>query len=333
MGATCVVGDARITCCCEDARQAQQVEVYKHPQSVADFFVMRDNESLKIHAGTPKHVRSDEQLAGVREEGMDDVEGRLARCLERWSRVAGREVPNFSEATMFMTLDISYNEALKGCTISPEHYVITFNNCHQSWLRPQSALFSCRVVKQSDLPATVPVGGKVENKQGNTAILQGEYIEFELLSELTDNLPELPLKICSGPSRLNPHTMMKEYLGVDLGRCLRDGTSCVVDDPSAGASGGRLLRTRWYVCIELLRFVCDSNHIPCDSLSVPSETPLHWVLCLISGGAASGSTSLKTSDLTSLSSSTSGQSQSSAWLEPRTPEQKTVSFYLDPERF
>merc|ERR1719215_2315631 len=131
---------------------------------------------LKTHTGIHKHVRSDEQLAGVREDGMDDLESLLWRSLERWNRVAGKDVTNFSEATMFMTLDIGFDAAKQACSISPEHYVITFNNCHQSWLRQQSALFSSRVVKQSELPDCVPVGGKVENKQGGSAILQGEYI-------------------------------------------------------------------------------------------------------------------------------------------------------------
>lgn len=129
-----------------------------------------------------------------------------------------------------------------------------------------------RVVKEADVPkeyATVADGtGKAE---GDT-----DHIEFELLLRVNEASVQQQLRITAGPVRVNPESGQRESRRIDLGRCVRQLATDVVDDPR----GRRVVRNRWWISIGTMRLVCMANSVDCQALDEPGRPPLEWVLCL-----------------------------------------------------
>lgn len=48
------------------------------------------------------------------------------------------------------------------------------------------------------------------------------YIEFELLAQPSDVPKQTPLAIVAGPVRVNAETELREFMRIDMGRCLRE---------------------------------------------------------------------------------------------------------------
>eukprot|EP00928_Gymnodinium_smaydae_P087092 TRINITY_DN71428_c0_g1_i1.p1 TRINITY_DN71428_c0_g1~~TRINITY_DN71428_c0_g1_i1.p1 ORF type:complete len:278 (+),score=38.98 TRINITY_DN71428_c0_g1_i1:119-952(+) len=203
--------------------------------------------------------------------------------LERWSRIAQCEVTNFVEAKNYINLQISYQPQLEACIVSPEHYIVTFAWCEQEWLQMQSALLASRVVRHSAVPERARPAGQLRCVEGRTIALQGDYIEFEFLCDASageEESADALLNVVTGPSRLNPTSGQLEFMRVNLGRCLTRREVEYIDDPTK--VGRQLVRTRWWVCLDLIRCVCERNQIECEALSTANKVPVSWVLCLMS---------------------------------------------------
>merc|ERR1739848_151488 len=104
-------------------------------------------------------------------------------------------------------------------------------------------------------------------------------VEFELLSSVNDASKHPPLRICAGPVRVNSETGQREFMRIDLGRCFRQIVTDIVDDPRH--KGQKLVRSRWWICVEVLRLVCNANSLDCRSLDTAGVPPLEWVICLV----------------------------------------------------
>lgn len=187
--------------------------------------------------------------------------------------------PVSAEATAFLEYQLTYNTASSGCKVHPPCQVINFETSGVAGLKGKSALLKTRIVKQSELPDNVPVGGEIQSKQGGSTKLEGDHMEFELLYDFPGQ--ELPLSLSSGPTRVNPTTQTLEFVRADLGKCLRDVVTEEIKDPAGGES---IWRSRWWVCIALLKFVCEMKSIDCSTLSQAGGAPLGWAFRLMASG-------------------------------------------------
>jgi len=209
-------------------------------------------------------------------------------AIDRWAKHANGTVSHIAESTGFVNFDLSFNAALDKRVVSPEHYIVTFaHRTDKGRPRSHSSLLTLRIVPEELLPSSVPVGVEVRGRDGEAIICKGEYIEFELQSKFHEASSQPPLKIAAGPVRVNAETQQREFMRIDLGRCVRHIVTDVIDDPVH--PGQKLSRSRWWICIEVLRLVCTTNSLECAALDDPKATPLEWVICLIDERAAGAS--------------------------------------------
>merc|ERR1711972_1135421 len=109
------------------------------------------------------------------------------------------------------------------------HYIVTFSG-RKNRQRWQSSLLSLRLTPEDCLPEQVQVGVEVRGRDGESVVCSGEYVEFELLSSVNDASKQPPLRICAGPVRVNSDTGQREFMRIDLGRCVRQIVTDIVDD-------------------------------------------------------------------------------------------------------
>merc|ERR1711879_813894 len=125
----------------------------------------------------------------------------------------------------------------------------------------------------------------VRGRDGESVVCKGEYAEFELLSRVNDASAQPALRITAGPVRANPETQQREFMRIDLGRCVRQIVTDIIDDPKH--KGQKLVRSRWWICVEVLRLVCNANYLDSEALDVGGVKPLEWVICLVDEKSAS----------------------------------------------
>eukprot|EP00929_Paragymnodinium_shiwhaense_P045521 TRINITY_DN23252_c0_g2_i1.p1 TRINITY_DN23252_c0_g2~~TRINITY_DN23252_c0_g2_i1.p1 ORF type:complete len:1146 (-),score=304.95 TRINITY_DN23252_c0_g2_i1:19-3456(-) len=205
--------------------------------------------------------------------------------IERWNQHVEGEVTHLAEATGFVNFELSFDGPAQRRVVTPEHYVVTFNVRDKNRQRLQGSLLTLRIVQQDDLPDQVQVGVEVRGRDGESVICSGEYLEFELLSQSNDASRQPPLKICAGPVRINGDNGQREFMRIDLGRCVRQIITDSVDDPKH--KGQKLSRNRWWICLEVLKLVCRANDLDCSGLDDAGVKPLEWVLCLVDEKGAS----------------------------------------------
>merc|ERR1712217_718627 len=145
--------------------------------------------------------------------------------------------------------------------------------------RLHSSLLSLRLTPEDSLPEQVQVGVEVRGRDGESVVCSGEYVEFELLSLVNDASKQPSLRIAAGPVRVNPDTQQREFMRIDLGRCVRQIVTDIIDDPKH--RGQKLVRSRWWICVEVLRLVCSANSLDCSALDTAGASPLEWVICLV----------------------------------------------------
>merc|ERR1712113_288128 len=73
-------------------------------------------------------------------------------------------------------------------------------------------------------------------------------------------------------------TQQREFMRIDLGRCVRQIVTDIIDDHKH--KGQKLVRSRWWICVEVLRLVCNANSLDCTALDTACAAPLEWVICL-----------------------------------------------------
>eukprot|EP00928_Gymnodinium_smaydae_P007179 TRINITY_DN12595_c0_g6_i2.p1 TRINITY_DN12595_c0_g6~~TRINITY_DN12595_c0_g6_i2.p1 ORF type:complete len:314 (-),score=29.80 TRINITY_DN12595_c0_g6_i2:224-1165(-) len=293
------------TCCEQDVESQQLVSLKEpvdgitlgHEDICVEIIRNRARTSLELPSSTVATAQGDTDRARSASQ---------ARIAAKWSQVAKSNVTAVADATSFLQLKLAFDGALQCCSVSPQHYILTFEQCDEERLRDRSALLTTRVVKQDELPTTVPVGSTIYDRQGRHVLLAGDHLEFEVLLE-TGGDPLLatggsPWRIACGPSRFNESTKNPEYIPVDLGRCLRRITT-TVEDGLDGSWGVPMLRCRWWICLALLRFVCESNGIDVQALTCPDRAPLSWAVCVLGfePGLDNPTTRSSTADLSELS--------------------------------
>lgn len=216
-------------------------------------------------------------------------------AIDRWCQYVQDDVSHIAEATGFVNFELSFDEKHQHRVISPKHYIITFSSKDKARQRYHSSLLTLRLVPESSLPEQVQVGVEVRGRGGESVVCTGEYVEFELLSLVNDASKQPPLRIASGPVRVNPETQQREFMRIDLGRCVRQIITDIVDDPKH--KGQKLVRSRWWICVEVLRLVCSANSLDCSALDSPSAVPLEWVICLADEkGSAAATTGAQAQD-------------------------------------
>merc|ERR1712187_77527 len=177
--------------------------------------------------------------------------------------------------TGFVHFELRYDAQSEGRTVTPEHYIIAFPNRDKGRQRYHSALLTMRVVKESDIPPEHVVSNhRPEDMRG-----VADYLEFELLLRVHEAPVQQELRITTGPVRVNAETGQRESMRIDLGRCVRQIATDVIDDPR----GKRVVRNRWWICIETLRLVCTANSLDCKALDGPGKSAVEWVICLVDG--------------------------------------------------
>merc|ERR1712070_1001473 len=134
----------------------------------------------------------------------------------------------------------------------------------------------------------VQVGVEVRGRDGESVVRSGEYVEFELLSLVDDASKQPPLRIATGPVRVNPDSQQREFMRIDLGRCVRQIVTDIIDDPRH--KNRKLVRSRWWICVEMLRLVCTANSLDCSALDEAGKSPLEWVICILDEKVAPGGT-------------------------------------------
>lgn len=112
-----------------------------------------------------------------------------------------------------------------------------------------------------------------------------DYVQFELLMRVQEASLQQLLKITAGPVRVNPETNQRESMRIDLGQCVRRIAADVVEDDPRGR---RFIRSRFWICIEILRLVCTANSLDCRAFDPdePNAPPVEWVVCLVEERAA-----------------------------------------------
>jgi len=193
--------------------------------------------------------------------------------IDTWCQFARRNVTHITEATGFIHFELSCSHVNGRRMVSPENYIVAFPNKDRGRQRYHSGLLTLRVVKEVD----VPVAYATAHADLGCAGTCTEYVEFELLMRVHDSPVQQQLQITMGPVRANPQTGQRESMRIDLGRCLRQISTELVDDPR----GKRVVRSRWWVSIETLRLICTANGLDCKSLDEHGEPASEWVTCLV----------------------------------------------------
>jgi hypothetical protein len=200
-------------------------------------------------------------------------------AIDRWCQYAQGEVSHIAEATGFVNFELSYDGKNQCRVISPQHYIITFANRDKGRARYHSSFMTMRLAAEDTLPEQVQIGIEVRGRDGESVVCGGEYVEFELLSLVNDASKQPPLLIAAGPVRMNPESQQREFMRIDLGRCVRQIVTDIIDDPKH--KGQKLVRSRWWICVEVLRLVCSANSLDCSALDTADAAPLEWVICLV----------------------------------------------------
>mmetsp|Transcript_2982 Transcript_2982/g.7623 ORF Transcript_2982/g.7623 Transcript_2982/m.7623 type:complete len:475 (+) Transcript_2982:45-1469(+) len=205
--------------------------------------------------------------------------------IDWWGRHANGDLEHVSDATGFLLFDLHYNEALQRCTVTPEHYVITFSKADaKAKQKLYTSLLCMQIVEAAPEGVKTPMPVA---RSGDDSI-SGDFIEFQLLSRSNDASCQPTLKITAGPVRTNPETQQREFMRIDLGKCAGELVNDVIDD--VHHRGQKLTRTRWWIPIRLLRLICDTNQLDCSGLDDQASPPLEWVMSLVDDrGASDGS--------------------------------------------
>jgi len=184
--------------------------------------------------------------------------------VDSWSRLARKTVTHVAEATGFVHFELGIDATSGKRVLSPEHYIVAFPNCDKRKQRYHSSLLTMRIVND------------VGVREGALETDGVEHIEFELLLRAHEAPVQQQLRITAGPVRANPKTGLRESMRIDLGRCLRQIATDVVDCPV----GKRVVRSRWWISVDTLRLVCTANALDCEGLDRPGAPAVEWVICL-----------------------------------------------------
>jgi len=211
--------------------------------------------------------------------------GPLSSAVDAWSEYAEGHVSHVAKAAGFVRFALS-RDAESGRRIAePRHYVIAFPLRDQGRQKHQSALFTLRVVREEEIPRDPNAQGAVANHlrfkpPAERRLIPGadEYVEFELLSREHEVPSQQPLRISMGPVRADKLTGQKEFVRVDMGQCIQRIATDIIQDPRGGQ---RLVQSRWWMCIETLRLLCNCDHIDCTALDKAGVPPQEWVIRLI----------------------------------------------------
>lgn len=200
--------------------------------------------------------------------------------VDRWCPYVPGGINHIAEANGFVNFELSFDASLGRRVIAPRNYVVVFaGQGGGARQKGHSSLLTLQLRPEEDLPEQVQVGVEVRGLDGESAICSGEYVEFELLSSVNDASKQPPLRIAAGPVRVNAENQQREFMRINLGRCVRQIVTDIIDDPKH--KGQKLVRSRWWVCVEVLRLVCSANSLDCSALDTPGLPPLEWVICLL----------------------------------------------------
>lgn len=188
-------------------------------------------------------------------------------------------VSHVAEANGFVNFELNFDAAQGRRVVGPRNYVVVFNTAGNKKQKYHSSLLTLRLTPEENLPEQVQVGVEVRGHDGESVICSGEYVEFELLSGVNDASRQPPLRIAAGPVRVNADNNQREFMRINLGRCVRQIVTDIVDDPKH--KGQKLVRSRWWICVEVLRLVCTANSLDCGALDKPGCPALEWVICLV----------------------------------------------------
>lgn len=245
-----------------------------------------------------EHMHCDALSYSAQEEGPYDHDPVNQMALAKWSRYSRAPAIGILEATSFVQFELGYDALERSCIVSPQHYLIRFSSCSEEWLKGETGFLTLRLVRSERVKDFVPVGQKIVNKKGQSVTLEGDFLQFQLLCDVKET--SLPLRITSGPSRINPQTSELEMMRLDLGRCIRDIVTDRIRDPLR--SGESLLRCRWWICLELLAFIGRDNGLDCSGLQVPGAPSLKWMICLVTpAGSTPVPSQVSSQELTEIS--------------------------------
>jgi len=211
--------------------------------------------------------------------------GPLSNAVDVWSEYAENHVSHVAKAAGFVRFALSFDAESGRRVVEPRHYVIAFPLRDQGRQKHQSALFTLRVVREEEISRDPNAQGAVANHlrfkpPAERKLIPGadEYVEFELLSREHEMPSQQPLRISMGPVRADKQTGQKEFVRVDMGQCIQQIATDIIEDPRGGQ---RLVQNRWWMCIETLRLLCNVDHIDCTALDKPGVAPQEWVIRLM----------------------------------------------------
>lgn len=207
-----------------------------------------------------------------------------------WDRTDGG-VTHIAKAAGFIHFSLSSKElgGRKRRVVTPRHHVVVFPVRERGRQKHQSALLTLRTVLEDEIPDVThgSVANHLRFQRAHAAANGGndkhihpgsdEYVEFELLSRAHEAPSQQPLRI-AGAVRVNEKTHRKESMRIDLSQCIPLIATDVVED---GEGQRRLIRNRWWICVETLRLVCAVNCLDCATLDEVGGEALEWAICLM----------------------------------------------------
>lgn len=206
-----------------------------------------------------------------------------ASIIDGWSHKVQENVSHVVEVSGFVHFTLSFDGQKR--VVAPRHYIIAFPHREKGRLRHHSALLTLQVVHESTIrdvaPGSVANHLRFQSTSNQKHPAAEEYVEFELLSRAHEAPAQQPLRITAGPVRVNEKTGQKESRPIDLGQCIRMIATDVVEDERKQ----KLVRNRWWICIETLRLVCVVNSLDSAALDTVGATPLEWVIRLVDSRA------------------------------------------------
>lgn len=206
-----------------------------------------------------------------------------ASIIDGWSHKVQEHVSHVAEVSGFVHFTLSFDGQKR--VVAPRHYIIAFPHREKGRLRHHSALLTLRVVHESTIrdvaPGSVANHLRFQSVNNQKQPAAEEYVEFELLSRAHEAPAQQPLRITAGPVRFNEKTGQKESRPIDLGQCIRMIATDVVEDERKQ----KLVRNRWWICIETLRLVCVVNSLDHAALDTVGATPIEWVIRLVDSRA------------------------------------------------
>ncbi|CAJ1403867.1 unnamed protein product [Effrenium voratum] len=178
-----------------------------------------------------------------------------------FSVLTPRLVTRLALADGYVHFDVRMEES--GRVVSPEHWIVAFTH-RKAKPRYTTGLLSMHIIPEEKVPEGYQALPQEVDPLGRGP---REYLEFELL--LRAEAPEL--HITAGPVRENPSTGHRESMRIDLGRSVRQ-----IFKDNFEIQGKKLMRSRWFICLETLRLVANCNNLDCRGLDDLAAPPVQW---------------------------------------------------------